>query len=487
MVIRSDLKAIGATELQTFSAQVQVPPTNLDVNFNLVRARYNTLETFVKDNVPGLSEANVFTVAQSFSAGIKTNTVDTYTTGGNLDISTTSTGLVRVGDGTYTLSRILTLANFNALIGTGSVAVMTGANGTLAGVQGLAPQPAATDNVKALFGDATYKPVVRTVGDMNVSGAPIAGQIIMALTSTTGEWASPPSGRHVLNVKLSLTSNNPEPTADVSGATAVYITPSGGGDVVLNVSGTWLTRITGQLTITPAATTNTNYDVYLYDNSGVVASEVAAWTNDTTRAVNISNTESGAAGIWVKAGDITRRYLGSFRTGTVSGQVEDSAANRHVYNVNEIEKTLVARISTGTWTYTTDTLRAVNNNTTLGSTRVSVLIGVSKRPVKIQAKSVFNINSSSGVTIAKSGIGIDSTSTDSATTSGFQGVYGDGSNPPGNGNNHVSSEYVGYPGIGYHYIQQLEAASIQSGTASSAWVGFDSSRYKTGMEGTIWV
>lgn len=186
MVSRSDLKAIGATDFQTFSAQVQVPPTNLDINFQLIRARYNTLESFTATYAAGLSEINIFTALQKFSAGINVDTIGSYTAGQNIDISTTASGLVRVGDATFALGRVLTTANINTLAPAGGVTDMVGANGSVAGVHGLVPQPAATDNNKFLRGDATFATVNTSSADVVGPGS-ATDKAIARFNTTTGK------------------------------------------------------------------------------------------------------------------------------------------------------------------------------------------------------------------------------------------------------------------------------------------------------------
>ena len=50
-------------------------------------------------------------------------------------------------------------------------AEMVGADGSTAGVAGLVPRPAATDNVKALFGDGSYYSVIKADGSIAMTGA----------------------------------------------------------------------------------------------------------------------------------------------------------------------------------------------------------------------------------------------------------------------------------------------------------------------------
>lgn len=66
-------------------------------------------------------------------------------------------------------------------------------------------------------------------------------------------------------------------------------------------------------------TTNTVYDVFLYDNSGTLTLEFVAWTNVTTRATAPVLQD----GVFVKSGEANKRLLGSIITdSSLSGRVE---------------------------------------------------------------------------------------------------------------------------------------------------------------------
>lgn len=83
----------------------------------------------------------------------------------------------------------------------------------------------------------------------------------------------------------------------------------------------------------------------------------------------------------------------------------------------------------------------------------------------------------SGVGWGWNGIGIDSTSSDSAQVNAS--VYLSSANTFGT----VQAEYRGYPGIGYHYGQCLENSP---GMVSIYFYGTDGSNNSGGMIGTLW-
>lgn len=62
---------------------------------------------------------------------------------------------------------------------------------------------------------------------------------------------------------------------------------------------------------------DTNYDVFIWDNSGVLTFEYAAWSNSGagTSARQVTYDLELQDGVWVRSSDKTNRYLGTFRTG----------------------------------------------------------------------------------------------------------------------------------------------------------------------------
>ena len=75
------------------------------------------------------------------------------------------------------------------------------------------------------------------------------------------------------------------------------------------------------------ATSGKNYDVFLYDNSGVLTLSTEVWTDDDTRATAIARQD----GVPVKSGAPIYRYLGTIRA-TGTNQTSDTAAIRGVWN-----------------------------------------------------------------------------------------------------------------------------------------------------------
>jgi hypothetical protein len=155
---------------------------------------------------------------------------------------------------------------------------------------------------------------------------------------------------------------------------------------------------------------NTNYDIFIYNNSGTLTLQAVAWATSgagtSTRASAITQLE----GIWVKDSD-KRRYLGTIRTTSVAGECEDSFQNRYVYNVNStVQKPLKNQmLGIGGYSYTTGAWRPVFNDT---SQQIRVVLGLSQQIV-VQSGLITEGNTNLA-TEGQTNIGFNSTTSRSA-------------------------------------------------------------------------
>jgi hypothetical protein len=244
--------------------------------------------------------------------------------------------------------------------------------------------------------------------------------------------------------RLTLTSATPVTTADVTAATNLYFTPYNGNQLSLYDGTSWRLYNFAEISlVSPALTSGKNYDVYVYDNSGTLTLELSqAWTNDTTRADALALQD----GVYCKSGALTRRYVGTIRA-SGANQMEDSAANRLVWNLyNRVPRQLKKVDATASWAYSTGSFRSFNNST---ANRVGIVCGLNDIPVILDM--ISNIVTSSGNVNASVGIGLDSTSA-LATDCQYEISWGQGSSllTP------VFAKFLGYIGLGYHYLQMLE-------------------------------
>lgn len=249
--------------------------------------------------------------------------------------------------------------------------------------------------------------------------------------------------------RLTLESGVAVSTTDQTAKTVVYFTPYNGNTIGLYDGSEWDLFSFSELSLSLSGyTANTNYDVFVYNNSGALTLESAAWTNDTTRATNIVLQD----GIYVKSGSTTRRYLGTIRTTGTIGQCEDSNSTRFIWNYyNGVQKRLRSEHVT-LHTYNGATWRPYANNTTLGSTRVQYVFGILGARYSVDWSGWMD----SGIIARFISVGIDSTTTPSFVNIGNHNAA----------NCWVYQKEELYSIIGYHYLQLLQYSNGTSNFAS---------------------
>lgn len=292
------------------------------------------------------------------------------------------------------------------------------------------------------------------------------------LSSTTGALsfsANPiPAGtfNDMIDGRLTLTTATPVTTSDVLAATTIYYTPYQGNSISLyDGSATWNTITFTEISIAVPASTSQMYDVFIYNNSGTATLELLAWTNDTTRATALVYQN----GVLVKTGATTRRYVGSCRTTTVSGQIEDSAKKRYVWNYyNRVNKPMSVIETTTSWTYSTASFRQANGS---AANQLDFVIGVSESVTKANVLATVTASVAANVV---SGIGLDSTTVISSL-SGYitvnSGLF-----------EANTGFYCGYPGIGRHILTWLEQGG---GAGTETWYGGSNAALQSGIYGEI--
>lgn len=219
----------------------------------------------------------------------------------------------------------------------------------------------------------------------------------------------------IVDGRLTLETGVPVSSSDQLAKTTVYFTPFIGNKISLyNGSSSWdIVNFTEKSVAVPS-NTNTPFDIFGYNNSGVLALEALAWTNDTTRATALVYQD----GVLVKSGATTRRYLGTGRTTGVSGQCEDSVVNRYLWNkYNQVKRGLFTcpgyNNDNAATTYLTTGTNWAEANGGTGS-RIRWVIGEA-RAIDIIATILTTVGASSG---SVAGIGLDSiTQADTSGTS----------------------------------------------------------------------
>src|SRR5262245_1646170 len=392
-----------------------------------------------------------FSGAFPFTGTLTGSTSVTFPTSGTLATTAqipTGAALTKTDDTNVTLT--LGGSPSTALVNAASLTL--GWTGTLSGTRG----GTGVNNGSSLItigGSVTFSGAFTFTGTLTANTSvtfPTSGTLLTTASINTYEAEG----------RLTLTTNVPVTTADVTAATTVYYTPYIGDHISLfDGSSTWTTITFTQISIAVPATTNTMYDAYVYNNAGTATLELTAWTNDTTRATALTYQN----GVLVKTGATTRRYVGSFRTTGSSGQTEDSLVKRYLWNYyNRVTKPMKAVDATDTWNYSTATFRQANAS---AANQLDMVIGVSEDMVHAQVAGRA-VNSTASNRLIAVGIGLDSTTTNSA------GIRDTGTSASVTVLGTPKAIYDDYPGAGRHTLVWLE---IGAGTDTQTWQGDNAS------------
>ena len=294
---------------------------------------------------------------------------------------------------------------------------------------------------------------------MLLSPASRAGRKRSTATGTGSSAASSAQGR------LTLTTLTPVLTSTVSAATTIYYTPyvgrlvplwTGTSFAMADVGGE-LFQTTTDTTKSPAAcAANSNYDFFVWlDGTTYRCTRGPAWTSDAARGTGVGTSELLILqGINVNKIAITNgpsankgTYVGTIRTNAAS-QVDfiygasGVAAFIGVWNMyNRVSLGTILNEGTANWVYASATVRALNAS---AIARISVVRGFNEDAVDLFIQTY--IDTVGAGTSAIFGIGLDSITTfQTRMQAGGPGVGGIG-----------SYSWRGLPGLGFHFIQQLE-------------------------------
>lgn len=326
-------------------------------------------------------------------------------------------------------------------------------------------------------------------GTVLTAGAVTDGEFLKrsGTTITSAAVSGGGSPQALAGGRLTLSTGTPVTTTNLASRSTLYYTPYI-HDLIGNYNGSSWDAVTFtelSLALT-GLTSGKNYDVLFYKNSGTNTIDLMpAWTNDTTRASAIAPQN----GVWTNSGSITTVINGhsvSANRGTLLGTIrtsgttttEDSSSMRFVWNAaNAVQRFLSVAETTDSWTYTSSTVRQVRATST---NKVEYVCGLLQDVVEAHAKALASWSTEGGAWIM-SGVGVDSTSVNSALI--FAG-YTQSSTNSDDRTSSATGTYVGYPGLGYHYLAWLEATSASSDTVT--WYGDrGGGGIKTGLVATI--
>lgn len=257
-------------------------------------------------------------------------------------------------------------------------------------------------------------------------------------TGATGSAGADAAEKRMVQARLSFSSTAAVTTTDQTAKTTVYLVPHLGNLVGLYNGTAWQTlTLSSAASVAVPSTTDINFDVFAYIQSGSVALETTNWSSDTARAVALTELD----GILVKSGSPTRRYLGTGRTTGVLGQSEDSKAKRLLFNhYNRVTREMQIWAVTN-HSYNSATYRACNNASTH---RLHAVFGRDDVAINVQVMGIPK----GGFNWSGWGIGIDRTDTNDADYTCW-----------GKDWQSCNSLLMTVPSAGYHYFQCLEVAS----------------------------
>jgi hypothetical protein len=202
----------------------------------------------------------------------------------------------------------------------------------------------------------------------------------------------------VADGRLTLESGVAVSTTNQISKTILYYTPHKGNRIALydTVLSKWRIHNFSELSLSLSGlAANTNFDIFAYDNNGTLTLESLAWSNNTTRSTEITRQD----GVYVRNGSINKRYLGTIRTTSSTGQCEDSLTKRFVWNIHNTIIREIRNELTSDWTYGTNTWRAFNNT----NYYLEIVCGIAGDNIELTAGALYTMNAT---TITYYAIGI---------------------------------------------------------------------------------
>lgn len=332
-------------------------------------------------------------------------------------------------------------------------------------------------------------------GTYTLSGTTLARTKVIASSSgtsavtlpsgTTRVWIDFPAvyseiDNGICQGRLTLTSGVPVTTSDVT-STSVYFTPYNGNRIALFDGTGWRKYQFTELTLALGTlTSGLPYDVFIYDNVGILTLESLAWTNGTTRTAAIAYQD----GVPSKTGALTRRLLGTFYTISTT-QTTDSVLQRFLSNVNnQVQRSLSLQETNNTWNYSSTSYQQANAST---ANQVEAIISLPGPMVSLLLNGICSTSDKTSSYSTSVAIGEDSTTTPVSGSVIANGLTptNPSASPQITAFTNMSSSMDRLPTIGYHKYCWLESGA---GTGTTSWYGYDGaspSLRRYGMVGHI--
>jgi hypothetical protein len=431
----------------------------------------------------------------------------TLTAGANITITPQSGGVIEIaasasGGGVESLNgetgdlTLVAGANVTITEQSGGVIEIAAAGGSSGGVADVIAGGGIS--VQSLSADVKQVSANLQAGT-NVSITPGSGDslIISAASGDTlqggrGITVTPQSGAvtlisvsdlpHTMEGRLSLTSNDAAPSADVTGASTVYWVPYKGNVVTLWDGTQWKNyTLSAQLSLSLSGMTpNLPHDVYMIISGGVPAISRLGWLNSTSRGVGSSAITTLDGRVVNNTNGRSQLYLGTFyaQSGTTTsdsggGVTTQVGGQRFLWNnYNRIRAQASVIDTTDSWSYTTQTIRQAQ---AVAGNKVEMVVGLLEDVVEASLTCSLTMQNNS-TQFAAAGIGIDSTTTFSGcrqrTNIGVNSSVGQVLNAR-------MSQF--FSTVGYHYLSWNEKGA----TGTCTWNG-DLNDTQSGLIATLW-
>ena len=292
-------------------------------------------------------------------------------------------------------------------------------------------------------------------------------------TPSTASATPAPTGY----LTLSPDATNPVLTTDAVSQTAIYYTPYTGNTVpVFNGTTYTVTNFTQlTLTLSSSQSLNTLYDVFVFNNMGVLTLVTGpSWQSsaagsgargtgaDTTQlqrlngllvnAVQIAGT-NGTTTYTIPANTAT--YLGSIYVDGTAGQIScyrsyGQSRKWGVWNAyNRLPVYLKAGDPTSSWTYSSTTIRAANGNS---ANSVTTFSGLAEDPYTLRSTGLIECDSTAASALIAVGLGYNSV----VAYSGGTGATVNSNGSAGSQFVTMAGDYLAPPALGINTITALE-------------------------------